>query len=184
MHNRDANRSAEGTAPATTRRSALDIAATWVTIIGAIVGGAFALFRYSDDSEGARAREALAYIDRFAQPPISGSFESFTQYWVVRGFKDSDTDSSMIAAIRNQSIEGDALVLIRFFDSAAACTCKHLCDEDLVRHFLGTEAGDVFPPAGPYIYDRRKHADPALGVGLEAIAKKSALQCRFAIPGP
>ncbi len=165
-------------APTTLRRSTLDIAATWVTILSVILGGAFALFRYSDDSQGARAKEALSYIERFAEPPISTSFESFTQYWVKRGFKESDTDATMVAAIQDQSVEPDALVVIRFFDSAAACTCKHLCDEDLVRHFLGTEASDFFSPAGPYIYDRRKREnDPSFGNGLEAIAKKAPLRC-------
>jgi hypothetical protein len=164
--------------PATLRRSALDVAATWVTIVSVVLGGAFALFRYSDDSQGARAKEALTYIQRFAEPPVSTSFEAFTHYWLTRGFKDSDTDASMVAAIQDQSIEPDALVVIRFFDSAAACTCKHLCDEDLVRHFLGTEAYDFFSPAGPYVYDRRKREnDPSFGNGLEAIAKKAPLRC-------
>ncbi len=101
-------------APTTLRRSTLDIAATWVTILSVILGGAFALFRYSDDSQGARAKEALSYIERFAEPPISTSFESFTQYWVKRGFKESDTDATMVAAIQDQSVEPDALVVIRF----------------------------------------------------------------------
>ena len=176
--NPEASKPADTGAPATLHRSTLDIAATWVTILSVILGGAFALFRYSDDLQGARAKEALSYVERFAEPPISTSFETFTQYWVRRGFKDSDTDATMVAALQDRSVEPDALVVIRFFDSAAACTCKHLCDEDLVRHFLGIEAGDFFAPAGPYIYDRRKREnDPSFGNGLEAIAKKAPLRC-------
>jgi len=177
---READRSVDRDTPRIRRRSLLETLGTLASILGAfvaLIGGAFALYQYKTNSEGARAKEALTYIEHYNEPPISTSQESFTQYWLKNGFPKSDEEGPMVAAIRDTSIQPDALLLIRFFDGAAACTCKNLCDEELVRHFLGSRANDVFAPAGPYIYDRRQQ-EPLFGKGLEALAKNAALQCR------
>src|SRR5450755_3752234 len=111
--------------PTSSGRSGLEICATWVAIVGALCGGAFALFRFIGDLEASRAKEALAYIDRFSEAPVATSYGHFVQY--IRQFlsaqdaKNPPTEAAIVAAIRNSAIEADTVVVIHFFDNVQAC---------------------------------------------------------------
>jgi hypothetical protein len=168
----------------------LEITATWVAILGALAGGAFGLIRFVGNLEASRAKEALAYIDRFSDAPIATSYVRFADYF--RHFLDAGvnhaqpTYDAMVAAIRDQPIEADAIVVTHYFDNVGACTCKNLCDETLVRLFLAWEARDFFDLTKSYILEQRKTGSypRTLGAGLEALASTATgssvqMDCSF-----
>lgn len=154
----------------------LETWATLIAIIGAFCGGVFALYRFVDSLEASRAKEALAYVERFSDAPIAASYGHFVQYFgeflAQRDTKIPLTEQAMADAISNPAIEADAIVVIHFFDNVSVCICKHLCDEQLVTLFLGWQAKDFYDVAGPYVrVNRVKQSSPkSMGAGLEALA--------------
>ena len=171
-------------------RSWLEISATWIAIISALCGGGFALFRFVGDMESARAREALAYVDRFSAAPVATSYEHFANHF--RQFLASQqphggpTQAAMVATVADPAIEADTLVVIHFFDNVGACTCKQLCDAQLVTLFLGWEANDFFDYTSPYILQQRSKGNfpKGFGAGLQSLAAVSGksgaqMDCSF-----
>jgi hypothetical protein len=175
------------------QRSWLETSATWIAIVGALCGGAFAVYRFVGNLEASRAKEALAYAAHFSDAPVAASYSHFVQYFAAflaeRDKNAPLTDQAMTVAIDNPTVEADTIVVIHFFDNAAACTCKHLCDEQLVRLFLGWQAKDFYDVTRSYIRDKRiKQVSPrSLGAGLEALAAaqghpSATMNCSFVAP--
>ena len=184
----------ESSAPsgANGHKSRPEVAATWVAILGgivAIVGGILALYRFFEGQAASQAKEALAHIDHFSDAAISTSYEQFHQH--MKKFADAHGKEALkdptlvVAALNDPAVTDQATVVIRFFDNVAACTCKHLCDEQLVKMFLGSQAFDVWGLTQPYIaaQTRDGSSPQGFGTGLTALAlaynTNAALDCRF-----
>jgi hypothetical protein len=168
----------------------LETWAAWLAILGALCGAAFALYRYVGTLEASRSKEALSYIERFSEAPISVSYGRFDknikEYLAKFDAKAAVSDEAMVGAFSNTELEQDALRVIQFFDNVAVCTCKNLCDEQLVAHFLGWQAKDFSDLTGPYIQDQRtkQNYPKSLASGLEALAALqrhpgAAMKCSF-----
>lgn len=173
------------TGGASSQKGWLEIVATWV----AILGGIFALYRFIDGQQASRAKEALAHIDHFSDAAISASYGQFTQHMknfvAVHGTQALQNPQLLAAELNDPAVTDHAIVVIRFFDNVAACTCKHLCDEQLVKMFLGSQAFDVYGITQPYIaaQTRDGSSEQAFGAGLTALATayktNASLDCRF-----
>jgi hypothetical protein len=105
-------------------------------------------------------------IDYWTQPQHAKELEEKQQAgdkvyseYVVSGFKDND-------------LAADMFVLVNFFKNLHACTCRKLCDDDLVKEFFQTTAWDLNGLANPFIDDQRHQpgGDPTFGSGLVDLA--------------
>jgi hypothetical protein len=166
--------------------------ATWVAILGGIVaipGGIIALYSFTDGQQANRAKEALAHIDHFTDATISASYEQFTQHMrdvQNRHGKQAMQDPKLLlAALSDPDVIDHAIVVIGYFDNVGACTCKHLCDEQLVKMFLGYQAWNVFGLTQPFIAAQKGDGTSphGLGAGLTALAvaykSNASLDCKF-----
>jgi hypothetical protein len=166
--------------------------ATWVAILGgivAILGGILALYSFISGQEASRAKEALAHIDHFSDATISASYGQFTQHMrevaTTHGPQAMQDPKFLSAAVSDPAVIDHAIVVIGFFDNVGACTCKHLCDEQLVKMFLGSKAWDVYGLAFPFIAAQQADGTSphGLGAGLTALAAaykaNRSLDCTF-----
>jgi hypothetical protein len=152
--------------------------ATWTTIFGAVAGGAFALYQFIENSSSARVKETLELIDRFYSPPQSTSMSRIVNFWLPRHNDlvakaqagEDQLSAYVIENFESGGLTDDASVIVNFFDRLRACTCTHLCDDEMVHYFFTTSAYNMFGLAYPFIVEQRK-TDPNYGEGLERLAR-------------
>lgn len=167
-------------------RSLLETIATWIAIAGALFGGVFGLYQFVGNLQASKAKEALAYVEHFSEVPVSSAFNHFVEYYKDFRSKHSQqelSEQAMIEFISGHDIEGEVIVVIHYFDNVAVCTCKRLCDEQLVTLFLRSPAQDFFAVTGPYIANAWKTGDSpsSQGAGLRALASPTTakIDCSF-----
>jgi hypothetical protein len=187
----DQSKAQKDTKPAGSR-SWLEIIATWTAIAGALFGGIFGLYQFVGNLKASRAKEALAYVERFSEAPVAPSYTHFEQYFSEFRSKHTAQELNdpqvMINVVSERAIEDDVIVVIHFFDNVAVCTCKQLCDEQLVTLFLRSQARDFFDITSQYIENAQKTSGTAgsQGAGLKALALTSSksdsrIDCSFVV---
>jgi hypothetical protein len=157
----------------------------------AILTFCFGIYQYRQNSVAAQAKETLEYVKRYYDNPVLNSSARNALLQQVFEFNKSlkrkelspndyqtwlnnDYDALVISGYRDgfkkgDSLEGDAAVLVSFFEDLKACTCAKLCDLDLVLHFFVSTANILKDQMRPYIEFQQKK-EPGFGDGLFRLA--------------
>ena len=159
-----------------------DVIGTWVTIIGALTGGGFALVQYTDQIASARVQETLKYVERFSSDPLQKASMHLDAFWNPRAeevFNKSAEGETVLFKYLNSAIrdnhnhlEGDTNRLLAFYETLRTCTCAKLCDNESTVKFFGKQAFDSYGILFPYISSQRDRLkDNSFGTGMESLAK-------------
>jgi hypothetical protein len=146
-----------------------------VALVAALLPVAWGVFQYHRNSQGAQAKEALAYVERFYGAPISDSVQRIFDF----GQQSQDEINKLItnenalnqyigSEIVKRHLDRDVTLLSNFFDDLRACTCANLCDANVVGQFFVEPAANLYGLVAPYILNERKKT-PSFGKGLERL---------------
>jgi hypothetical protein len=159
------------------------IVATWVTIVGGLAGGVFALVQYYGRAHQERVGETLRYVERFDTGPMLAAWEEYDNFWISQGPQLKQANAQGEKALKGftlQTLHSDpslrmkTRMLIEFFDEFAACTCAHVCDATVAQEILGNYAFDLYGTNAPYIFrERSQYGDHSYGRGLLVIGARS-----------
>lgn len=156
------------------------IAAVWVTILGSLGGGIFALVQYRDRLHQEQVKETLAYVERYDQEPWRGArtgLEQLGEREAQALFREQAGGQCRLyghtdRVLRKARQEENIRLLLAFYEKLAACTCADICDARSVGRFFGLEADDLHGFIAPYLFAQRRHLkDDNYGLALEAFAR-------------
>lgn len=165
-----------------------DLIAKWIAIGGAFAGGTFAMVQYSEEQQADRVKSALEYVHRLDKEPLHKARLSLAEYWnpktdqvfgVAKG-GEKELYEFIDSSFRQGKLESPFIQLLGFYENVRTCTCANICDEEVVRRFIGKEAYDLYGLSFPYIAEQRKRLhDPSFGTGLELLARNHKNEAEF-----
>jgi hypothetical protein len=130
---------------------------TWVSIVGAFIGGGVALTTYQD--EVAKMEDARV-VQTFTL------FEMFNSSERLRA-----RQAIMDAANNGGAYTGpDLWVTLDFFDALQICVQRNLCDRSLSVRLFQPYAAPIWAGLGRDIVGARTVSDPNMGGGLQWLA--------------
>lgn len=155
-----------------------DLLSKWVTIIGAIAAGLFAVAQYLEKAQAERVKASLEYIQQYDGGVLKAAeirLEDYSNLWrkeLLGPMSDQEKYDFLVSSIRLNGLQGDLKVLLEFYEKIQVCTCTKICDGTVFRRFLGRKAYNLRGFAMPYIKEKREELkDPSIGRGLDLLGK-------------
>jgi len=130
---------------------------TWVSIVGAFLGGGAALTTYQDEvakMEDARVVQTFQLFEMFNSPE---------RLYARQRVMDAANSKTAFAP-------QDLWVTLDFFDALQICVHRDLCDEALSVRLFQPYAVPIWEGLGESIVSARTASDPGMGGGLEWLA--------------
>ena len=157
-----------------------DLIATWVTILGAFVGGIWALGEYRDKVRDDEVAATLRYQQQYNTTPmweIRGRLETFWESRSKDIFDATAKGENVISDYVVKTLGADKTALadtgatIDFFAGLGTCLCAGLCNPQSAIQLFGKDADDFYELNYPYIQAQRKNLrDQNYAAGLTIIA--------------
>lgn len=136
------------------------ILGTWVSIVGAVVGGYFALQTYSEEVDKMEDARVVQTFDLFEMFNTGERLESRARiYEYLRAQAEGD-DSIGVAS-------NDVYVFVDFYDALQICVERELCDRELAIRLFQSYAVPVWDGMGDTLIGARTDSDPHFAGGLE-----------------
>jgi len=160
-----------------------DIITSWITVIGLLVGAAFAVYEFYESKEKDRIERTFKFYSDFHAPEFQRSKDKFETQWVKNSptaakilnatdispeQKNQKYSENVISQINTFQLHSDLIKVIVFLENVAVCVKLRLCDEASAREFFGTYGKNLFRTYYPYINDlRNKWKDQNFARSLE-----------------
>lgn len=155
-----------------------DLLSKWVTIIGAISAGLFAVAQYLEKAQTERVKASLEYVQQYDSGVLKVAevrLEDYSNLWrkeILGPMSDQEKYDFLVSNIREHGLQANLKVLLEFYEKIQVCTCTKICDGTVLRRFLGRKAYNLRGFAMPYIKEMRTDlSDPSIGRGLDFLGK-------------
>jgi hypothetical protein len=135
---------------------------------------------YFDNSNAARAKETLNFVERLQTERAQAAEESLMFFWedihadVDKKRKEAGNETAdrhLVEVIEERRISAKIDYLIGLYEQMYACVTSKLCDLGIATQFIGKQAFDLYGSLGPYIEYARKD-DYSYADGLIFFAKE------------
>jgi len=153
-----------------------DLIVVWLTMIGTLAGGGYALIQYLDNSNAERAKETLKFVERFDKDRLYDSRQKIDialmqmEEGLRKKIKEGEPEylTYLEAGINEKLISHHLNQLFDFYDQLHACSLANLCDTDISIRFFGKYAYDLVGTIFPYIEKQKTQSgDAQYGSGIK-----------------
>ncbi len=153
-----------------------DLFVVWLTMLGTLAGGGYALVQYLDNSNAERAKETLKFVERFDKDRLYESrqridmaleqMEDELRKKLKEG--ESEYQAHLKAGIKDKLLFYHLNQIFDFYDQLHACSVANLCDADISLRFFGKYAYDLVGTIYPYIEQQKTQSgDAQYGSGIK-----------------
>jgi hypothetical protein len=148
-----------------------EVLVPWITAMGLLVGAGYTMFQYAAHKKDQRIQQALSYASEWRAVPLRDTHRRLDDAWQrnaprILGTLDAEAEPDPIARhdkysmavaqmIEGERLQGDLLEVISFYEDAAVCVEKLLCDDDTIRAFFGEAGRALFRQHYSYICSLR-----------------------------
>ena len=161
-----------------------DIVATWVGLVGLLVGGAFGLVQYIEKEQADRVKATMDLHSRFNNSVIFDLHKRLTSVWADRLDQlVSQTESAAVTpdgwpkyvntVVLEERLGPEVAALVDFYEAVQICAENKVCDRSTAYAFFGVDARRFYLLHLPYIEQlRNKRKDLTYGRKLEAFVQQ------------
>lgn len=153
-----------------------DLLVVWLTVVGTLFGGGYALVQYLDNSNAERAKETLKFVERFdnvrlyeSRQKIDIALEQMEDE-LRRKLKEGEPVylTYLEAGIKDKLLSYHFNQIFDFYDQLHACSLASLCDTDISLRFFGKYAYDLVGTIYPYMeHQKAQSGDAQYGSGIK-----------------
>lgn len=164
-----------------------EIFGIWLTTVGLLVGGGFAVFQYLDVKRENRINATVEYVRAYRTDPIYsirrrvGISEINASKLVTSALKKSTVENAaqiyndmIIKRVQEDDLSADLDQLINFYEEVAVCIVNKICDKESAASYFFKQGRDFYRTYYPYIcMERDKWHDLSTGRLLQTFFNPS-----------
>lgn len=154
--------------------------ASLVTILGALMGGGWALYEYFGKAHDDRVTTTLHFQQQYSVAPMADVRSRIETFWSSETMGLFAATSQGDAALSNyvlgrldadRAALTDTAAMIDFFAGLGACLCAELCNTEIAVQLFGKDAAAFYALNYPYIGRQRQILrDNSYAAGLATVA--------------
>ena len=155
----------------TVNKGLADALKSWLGILTIFIGGAYSILEYIEHKQAVKVERSLSYVGDYRRGEIANAKLALNQLLADNNndivkilsheYKNQEALNkaydNFIIKITNQSvIQRNLEVMFSFFEEAAVCVDKKLCDRDVIKIFFNDDAKSFFNAYYPYVCRLRR----------------------------